>query len=410
MKLLILSDLESTGGAAIACQRLTQGLIGLGVDCVRAVGAMDGGAPTQEKFLLSPGRRLEGVTGLAHAFGLGRVEERLSNHGVRRQLRHAIAREKPDVIHLHNLHKAGWDTGLVEECAAHAPVVWTLHDLWSTTGRCCYAYDCEKFVTGCDASCPTPGEYPALAPHRIAAAWAARKTVLETHPNIVAACPSCWIAGEARRGLWHKNRVEVIANGLDLEAYKPADAASAQAALGLDPRVPTVLLVADYLKERRKGGNLIDAVLAATQTRPLQLLTLGHWPPEIHHEGIRHIHCGYIPSDLMKSVIYSAADVLLHMAPVDNLPNTVAESLACGTPVVACAVGGVPEMVKPGETGWLAGSFSAESFAATLDQGLQALRNGAWPRPACRQFAEDHFDVRRQAKQYLELFESLLSA
>jgi glycosyltransferase involved in cell wall biosynthesis len=409
MKVLIVSDLESTGGAAIACQRLTQGLTGLGVECVRAVGAMDGGAPGQEKFLLTQGRRLESITGLAAAFGLENVARELSNGGVRRQIRQAIAREKPDVIHLHNLHKANWDFGLVEECTAHAPVVWTLHDMWSMTGRCCYAYDCQKFTTGCDAACPTPAEYPPLAPKKIAAAWTARKTVIGTHPNLVAVGPSCWMAEQARSGLWKKNRVEVIANGLDLEAYKPMDAASAQAALGLDPHTPVVLLVADYLGERRKGGGLVNAVLAAAKTRPLQVLTLGHCPPEIRHEGIRHVHCGYIPSDLMKSVIYSAADLLLHMAPVDNLPNTVAEAIACGTPVAAHATGGVPEMVRPGQTGWLAEAFTAESFAATLDQGLQALESGAWLRPACRQFAEDHFDVRRQAAQYLALFESLLS-
>lgn len=407
MNILILSDLEATGGAAIACQRLTQGLISLGVQCVRAVGGMDGGAPAQEKFLLSPGRRLEGVAGLAASLNLPGLARGLANGGARRQLRLALERLKPDAIHIHNLHKAGWDISLVEECARHAPVVWTLHDMWSMTGRCCYAYDCTKFVNGCDAACPTPDEYPALAPKRIAAAWAARKTVLESHRNIAAACPSCWMANEARQGIWKNNRVEVIANGLDLQVYKPADATSARAALGLDARIPTVLVVADYLRERRKGGNLLDGVLAAAKARPLQLMTLGHFPPPIDIPGVRHVHCGYISSDLMKTLVYSAADVLLHMAPVDNLPNTVAESIACGTPVVAYATGGVPEMVRPGETGWLAGEFAPEAFAAALDQALTTIEGGAWLRPACRQFAEVHFDQQRQAAQYLELFRSL---
>lgn len=407
MNLLILSDLEATGGAAIACQRLTQGLIGLGVHCVRAVGREDGGAPAQEKFLLSPGRRLEGVADLAASFSLNRLANRLTSGGARRQLRLALERLKPDGIHLHNLHKAAWDIGLVEECARHAPVVWTLHDMWSMTGRCCYAYDCAKFLTGCDATCPTPNEYPALAPQRIAAAWAAKKAVLEKYPHIAAATPSCWMAGQARQGIWKHNRVEVISNGLDLQVYKPADAASARAALGLDPRTPTILLVADYLSERRKGGHMLEGILAAAKTRPLQLLTLGHHPPEINRPGIRHIHCGYIPSDLMKTVIYSAADIFLHMAPVDNLPNTVAEAIACGTPVVAYATGGVPEMVRPGETGWLAGEFAPESFAAALDEALHSIEAGVWLRPACRQFAEVHFDVQRQAAQYLDLFRSL---
>ena len=409
MRILIVSDLESTGGAAIACQRLTQGLIDLGADCVRAVGGMDGGAPAQEKFLLSPGKRLEGIATLASSFRGDRIAETLTNLGSRRQLRLRIEHLKPDIIHLHNLHKAKWDIGLVEECARHAPVAWTLHDMWSMTGRCCYNYDCEKFTSGCDAACPTPQEYPALEPGRIADTWAAKKRVLANHPNITAVCPSRWMASQAARGIWQGNKVEAIANGLDLSLYHPGDAKAARAALGLLPDIPTILIVADYLKERRKGGGLLEGVLAAAKSCPLQILTLGHSPPEISLGHVHHTHFGYISSDRMKAIIYSAADLLLHMAPVDNLPNTVAEALACGTPVVAHATGGVPEMVRAGQTGWLADRFEAESFAAALDTALNAVQAGTSPRQACRQFAEVHFDLARQAAQYLALFQTLTS-
>ena len=407
MKLLILSDLESTGGAAIACQRLTQGLTSLGAECVRAVGSMDGGAATQEKFLLSPGKRFEGIAAFAASFHRERVAQKLANFGSRRHLRWWLRHLKPEVINIHNLHKAKWDIALVEECARHAPVAWTLHDMWSMTGRCCYNYDCQKFTAGCDASCPTPHEYPQMEPARIADAWAAKKRVLEKHPNITAVCPSHWMASQARRGIWKGGHVQTIANGLDLSLYQPGDAKAARAALGLQPDIPTLLVVADYLKERRKGGGLLEGALAAAKARPLQILTLGHAPPEIHVSGVHHTHFGYISSDRMKAVLYSACDLLLHMAPVDNLPNTVAESLACGTPVVAHATGGVPEMVKPGQTGWLTQQFDAQSFAASLDAALDALQSGVSLRPACRQFAETHFDLARQAGQYLALFQTL---
>ena len=407
MKILIISDLESTGGAAIACQRLTQGMTSLGADCIRAVGGMDGGAPAQEKFLLSPGKRLEGIAALASSFRGDQMAQTLANFGSRRQLRWWIQHVKPDFINIHNLHKAKWDIALVEECALHAPVAWTLHDMWSMTGRCCYNYDCQKFTFGCDALCTTPHEYPALEPGRIAGAWAAKKKVLERHPNISAVCPSQWMAAQARSGIWKNNKVEAIANGLDLALYQPGDAKAARAALGLQPDLPTILIVADYLKERRKGGGLLAGILAAAQSRPLQILTLGHAPPEIHATGVQHTHFGYISSDRMKAILYSASDLLLHMAPVDNLPNTVAESLACGTPVLAHATGGVPEMVKPGETGWLAQQFDAESFAASLDTALNALKFLTSLRQTCRQFAETHFDLTRQAAQYIELFQTL---
>ena len=148
-------------------------------------------------------------------------------------------------------------------------------------------------------------------------------------------------------------------------------------------------------------------MLAAAKSRPLQLVTLGHSPPAIDLPNVHHTHFGYISSDRMKAIIYSAADLFLHMAPVDNLPNTVAEAFACGTPVVAHATGGVPEMVKAGQTGWLADRFDAESFAAALDTALCAVQSGNPLRQTCRQFAQDHFDLARQSAQYLALFQTL---
>src|SRR5271163_1368740 len=74
------------------------------------------------------------------------------------RLRAKLAELRPDIINVHNLHAAspwGWGPHLVEVCLEFAPVVWTLHDMWSFTGRCAYSYECEKFITGCDASCPT---------------------------------------------------------------------------------------------------------------------------------------------------------------------------------------------------------------------------------------------------------------
>ena len=68
------------------------------------------------------------------------------------RLKHVLDRFRPDVINVHNLHggfERGWGTDLVDLCATHAPTVWTLHDMWSFTGRCAYAYDCRAFETGC---------------------------------------------------------------------------------------------------------------------------------------------------------------------------------------------------------------------------------------------------------------------
>jgi len=405
MRVLIISDLESKGGAAIAAQRLAQGLSGLGVQCLRAVGAMDGGDTTQEKVLLSPGKRLEGIAGFIESLGQRKLAERITHFGVQRQLPLLIERFKPDCISIHNLHKAKWDIDLVEECARHAPVVWTLHDMWSMTGRCAHSCACDKFITGCDAACPTPREYPEMEPHLIAGAWAAKKSVLEKHSNIAAVCPSEWLAAKARKGIWQGHTVEAIPNGLDLGVFYRRDSRACRSALGLQQDIPTIVLVADYLSI--KGGGLLSGILAAAKSRPLQILTMGNCPPEIDAEGVCHTHFGYVASDIMKTMIYSASDLNLHLAFVDNLPNTVAEAIACGTPVVAYATGGVPEMVRDGCTGWLVERFEPACYAVALDKAVEAVRNGTSPTQTCRPFAEEHYGLEGQAARYMRLFETM---
>jgi glycosyltransferase involved in cell wall biosynthesis len=67
---------------------------------------------------------------------------------------------------------------------------------------------------------------------------------------------------------------------------------------------------------------------------------------------------------------YEAADLYVHAAPADTFPNTILEALACGTPVVATAVGGIPEQVEDGQTGFLVPVGNARALAERLTQLL----------------------------------------
>jgi glycosyltransferase involved in cell wall biosynthesis len=123
-----------------------------------------------------------------------------------------------------------------------------------------------------------------------------------------------------------------------------------------------------------------------------------------------HLHqLGYVDHERTKVLAYSAADVLVHPALLDNFPNVVMEALACGTPVVGFPVGGMPEMVSPGITGWLADEVSTQALARTLDKALDDLDRGLNLSESCRTQAEAEYDLSIQAKRYKELFLSLIS-
>jgi glycosyltransferase involved in cell wall biosynthesis len=411
VNVVLVSDHEILGGAAQSASRLAQALCG-STRVSRVVLFPEGeGHPwrtvplrREESYLrrqfyrvprrLWPGRFPRPAT---PAFAAG-------------QLARALRRMRPDVINLHNLHSAfpwGWRPQLAAVAARFAPVVWTLHDMWSFTGRCAYSYACDHFRSGCGADCPTADEHPRLPAAGIAAAWQERQTLFRATPALVAVTPSRWLAREARRGLWAGQRVEVIPYGVPTQTYRPMPRAEARRRLGLaDPQVggPVLLLAAVDLGERRKGATLLAHLPAC----PFTLLTMGHGQLPALAPHIRVHPLGWVDDDTTRVLVYNAADALLHPAPVDNFPNVVLEALSCGTPAIALPIGGVPEMVRPGISGWLAAEPTAAALGQVVATALTELAQGGDRRGSCRRLAETEYPLDLQARRYRQLFEQLL--
>jgi glycosyltransferase involved in cell wall biosynthesis len=125
-------------------------------------------------------------------------------------------------------------------------------------------------------------------------------------------------------------------------------------------------------------------------------------------DDMHFVSLGYVSHERMKVLAYSAADLFVHPAPVDNLPNVVMEAIACGTPVVGFPIGGVPDMVRPGVTGWLANQVSHTALATALNRALDDLHNGIDLRASCRETAVSEYGGDVQASQYSEVFATLL--
>jgi glycosyltransferase involved in cell wall biosynthesis len=408
----MLSDHETSGGAAVAAARLAIALVGQGVELTRLVAFPDpgGGAGT--------GGEIVSLGSVAGDPGLVRLARQISPSGSRslhrgmvgRRLRAALRRIQPDVINVHNLHDANWAPDLLGICAEIAPTVWTLHDMWSFTGRCTYSYDCTKYLEGCDAHCPTAGEYPAVRPDLIAGEWSRRKRLLDGHPDLVAVSPSRWLAERAAAGLWKEHRIERIPYGLPLDVFRPLDRVAARAELGIEGSGPVLLFAAERLDERRKGGLLLAQALRQLGNREVQLVTFGRGEMGIDGLGGEVRSLGFLCEDREKVLAFNAADLLVHPAPVDNHPNVVMEAISCGTPCVALPIGGLPDMVVRGVSGWLASEPTAPALAAALGEACESVARGESFRDRCREFACAHWSDAQQAGRYLTLFESLLGS
>jgi glycosyltransferase involved in cell wall biosynthesis len=411
VNVVLISDHETLGGAAQATSRLAEGL------CrehrvTRLVRFPDGRPHPWRTIPLGgeePAWRRQ-LLRLPRRLWPGSFPRPATPAAVVRSLSRTLAKLRPDVINLHNLHGAapwGWGPEVVRATADIGPVVWTLHDMWSFTGRCAYAYGCDRFVTGCDNGCPTADEAPALPPSAIAPAWQQRQQLFASTPGLVAVTPSRWLAAEAQRGMWAGLRVEVIPYGLATDVYRPMDRAEARRRLGVDARGPVLLLSAHDLTERRKGAEIVPRLWRYVGPRPLTVLLMGHGSLTIPDPGITIHRLGWLGDDAARALAYSAADALLHPAPVDNFPNVILEALACGTPAVGLPIGGVPEMIRPGVTGWLTDHPTAPALGAALTSALADLAQGRDLRSSCRAVAEQEFPLALQAVRYARLFGQL---
>ena len=394
MRVAMLSDCESVGGAAVAAARLATALELLGCDVTRIVSR---GEPSERTIAIRAPFRIPVRFTKPHVASIARG---FWSHRAEHALKKALDAIAPDVISIHNLHNAtvaGWSPRFVEICAKRAPVVWTLHDMWSFTGRCAHSRACEKFVDGCDETCPTPAEYPAFPPSRIREEWELRRRIIAEHPNVSAVTPSRWLANLATRGLWPSDRVTVIPNGVDTSVYKPRQRDESQR---------TAVIVMQDFRDSQKGGALLASALELLAKRGLLCVTVGKNAGRIDWHGANVRHLGWLVSEEERAAAYASADFLVHPSLAENLPNVVIEAMACGTPTVAFDVGGVGEAVREGATGWLCDSTTAVGLTRSIARAVDDIEGGRDLRESSRAYALQHYDLRIIGSRYLALFTS----
>ena len=204
---------------------------------------------------------------------------------------------------------------------------------------------------------------------------------------------------QASSSHWNGFKVQTIHNPVPKSFYEPLDRESCKKALGLSLEKPVFLSIAGNLDEERKGGPILKEILESDVKDHSQFLLIGQGNQFNDHK-IKSL--GYVQDEITLRIAYHAADVLLHPAQVDNLPNTVAESMSCGTPVLAFHTGGLPEMVIPQKSGWLVYENSALAMQNEIKNVL-ASRSYLKVRNTTKKISREFFNSKTIALQYEEL-------
>jgi teichuronic acid biosynthesis glycosyltransferase TuaC len=202
-------------------------------------------------------------------------------------------------------------------------------------------------------------------------------------------------------------RIKVLRNGVDLTRFQSLPQATARAQLGW-PDAPTLIAVGNLVEN--KGQHLALEALALLPGFRLYLAGSGPEADALQalarRLGVaeRVIFCGRVAQEHL-SVYYSAADILVLPSSREGSPNVVLESMACGTPVVATPVGGIPEFVR----GPLAGRLTTDRSAAQLVNAVQDLWAQGIDRAAVRRHAS-RFDWDDTTRGQLDIFSRLALA
>lgn len=417
MRIVHINKSDTTGGASVAALRLVSALQQMNVDASMLVAEKKTSHPwvhTATKGRLGKARLLFHFLKEVAAYIPNEVnkESRFAwsaGHSGLDLSRHPLI-QSADIIHLHWINQGFISiNGLGKLLKLNKPVVWTFHDMWSFTGGCHYAGDCNNYEHFC-GFCPFIND-PAL--NDLSNQQYLKKARAYQGSNLNIVTCSNWLLGLARESSLLKDvPVISIANPIETDIYRPGSQKDARERLKLPYDKKIILFGAANVSDPRKGmSHLIYALNQMAKEVPrdkAELVIFGKAPDSLSEQFPYPVHLmHYIKSRERLIDLYHAADVFVLPSLEDNLPNTVMEALACGLPVVAFRIGGVPEMVVHGVCGYLA----APGNGMGLARGLQELLfsdNATDIRQSARQKVEENYAPEKVAGQYLSLYKSLL--
>lgn len=258
---------------------------------------------------------------------------------------------RPDIIHCHNLHGGYFDLRMLPELSRQIPVVVNLRDAWLLSGHCAHSFDCDRWKTGC-GHCPDLSIYPAIERDSTGYNWR-RKRDIFSKSRLYVTAPCEWLMQKVQQSILAPAIVKarVIPNGGDLSIFHPADRLRTRVDLGIARDAKVLLFTANGIRKNIwKDYATMKAAVAMVaeriQGQELLFIALGEGGPP---EKIGPAEIRFVPYQKDRKAVaryYQAADLYVHAARAEVSPLTIIEALACGTPVVATGVGGIPEQVK----------------------------------------------------------------
>jgi glycosyltransferase involved in cell wall biosynthesis len=418
MKILILNTSEDRGGAAVAAKRLFCALQKEGIDVSLLV--RDKATDNSNVVSINTSPLKKKINYLR--FVWERFIIFLCNQCRRQNLfqvsiantgtdisRHPLAREA-DIIHLHWINQGFLSLKDIEKLLKLGkPVVWTMHDMWTCTGICHYSGDCEFYQSQCQSCFFLSSSKGNDLSSKI---FLKKKRVFENADLRFAGC-SDWLSMRAgKSGILNGKQIQTIPNPLNTSIYYPANnRTQARARWGFPLNKKLLLFGALNISDKRKGMDyLVEASHFLGKRSDIEIIAFGEAKSRITSLfPIPVLFTGYLSDERDINALYNMADVFVIPSLEENLPNTIMEAMACGTPCVGFNTGGIPEMIDHKKNGYVAEYKNAEDLAAGIEwvlENVEALNLSE----ACVRKVQENYAEQAVVKRYISLYSDALHA
>lgn len=308
-----------------------------------------------------------------------------------------------DLVHLH------WINGVVAFPflrAINKPVVWTMRDMWPLTGGCHYSNGCSRYETSC-GSCPQLKSTVNWDLSRIVAVAKCRSLPFGLQPVGI----SRWLSDAASASsIFANHTVRTISNNIDTRVFAPLDKSLARKLLGIPDYKKIILIGAQRLSDYYKGIDLFLEACRFLAGQQIFVVTFGR-ADDVPMASIPfpQLHLGFLADSVSLRLAYCSADLFVAPSRMEAFGKTLAESLACGVPVVCFDATGPKDIVDHRLTGYRAIPYEPSDLARGVDSILDLpLARYREMQLRCRQSALSRFDSLVIARQYHALYAEML--
>lgn len=272
--------------------------------------------------------------------------------------------QEADIIHLHWIN--GGFLSIKTLGKIKKPIVWTLRDMWPMTGGChlAEALGCDRYRSGCGECVQLNSSSPNDLTKKVV-----DLKLSEFPKDIKVVAISEWLASCAKRSRVFKGfDVRAIDNNIDTTMFYSVDKQTARKRLKIDTEKHVVVIGSSDIHQFYKGFDKLLEALRYLDSGKYLLVFFGSLTDEVcEATGFEYLNIGNISDDDLLREVYASGDVFVAPSIMDAFGKTLAESMACGTPVVCFDATGPGGIVSHKVDGYKAKPFEPEDLARGVE-------------------------------------------